>query len=625
VPTTAVPVIEFSGTRDARHYRALGRVRADVTFEQARDELQRLRDARAESAAHAESAARASDRNAPPPGPPPSPQDATIATVVPIEDVLFQTVRPVVWIFAAGVALVLLIACANVATILVGRTVARQHELAVQRALGASAMRLVASLLAESLIIAIAGSCLGLSIAWASVRLLQTAGANLIPRVQNVTLDWHVFVFASVLSLVVALLAAIVPARRGQSASLAGLRSSGASTGRPARRIRSLLSIAQVTLAVVILAGGALLVRTVVTLLSVDTGVNPQGAVSLRLLVTDTKGFAAADRTPLIREILDRVRVLPGVTSAGVGSNLPPLQSQIDMAIRMVIGKRDTTLMLTLAPITDGYLDALGARVLRGRLFDVRDATPPHASVILSATAARHVFESIDVIGRPLPLSLPGMPKGARPYVAGVVEDVRYTGLEGAPGAAMYVPWQALPLGQVFLVVRGAGDPMTLASEVRRTVRDLDPALPVLDSQLLVDVIEGSVADRRLRALLAVSIALLAFAVALVGLTGGLLHAVTERRHELAIRVALGATPSRTMRVVLGEGALLIGIGLIAGLAASLATNRMLAGLLYGVTPSDPISLAAVAALVAIIGVTVCYLPARVAAKTDPVTLLRAT
>jgi ABC-type antimicrobial peptide transport system permease subunit len=163
-----------------------------------------------------------------------------------------------------------------------------------------------------------------------------------------------------------------------------------------------------------------------------------------------------------------------------------------------------------------------------------------------------------------------------------------------------------------------------LASTVRRTVREIDATLPVVDSQPLVDVIEGSVADRRLRALLGGSIALLAFAVALVGLAGGLLHTVTERRRELAVRAALGATPYGTMRLVLGEGAILIAVGLIAGLAASLAVNRMLAGLLYGVTPSDPVSLAAVAALVATIAITVCVLPARRAAKADPLELLRA-
>jgi putative ABC transport system permease protein len=614
-PTTAMPIVRFSDTRDARHYQALGRVRADVTFEQARGELQRLRDTRA-----AAFAAKANDRS----GPPPRPEDATFATVVPVDDALRRSVRPIVWTFAAGVALVLLIACANVATILVGRTVARQRQLAVQRALGASAWRVVASMLAESLVIAIAGSALGLFIAWISVSALRTIGADLVARVENVAIDWRVFVFASLLSLVVALVAAIVPARRGLAASLTGLRAGSAGPGRPARRVRALLSVAQVALAVVILAGGALLVRTVVVLLSVDTGVNPQGAVSLRLLVTDTNGFAAGDRAPLVRELLDRVRALPGVTAAGIGTNLPPSRFQIEMLIRMVTGTRDATLRLSLAPLTDGYLDALGVRVLRGRLFDARDAATPHAGVVVSATAARHMFQSIDVVGRPVPLTLPGMPKGARPSVVGVVDDVRYMGLEGPPGAAVYVTWQALPAGQVFLVVRGTGDPIGLTRTVRRALREIDATLPVVESRPLVDVIEGTVADRRLRALLGGSIALLAFAVALVGLAGGLLHAVTERRRELAVRAALGATPSRTMRLVLGEGAILIAAGLIAGLAASLAVNRMLAGLLYGVTPSDPLSLAAVAALVATIAITVCYLPARRAAKADPLELLRA-
>ena len=336
-------------------------------------------------------------------------------------------------------------------------------------------MRLAISLLAESLVIAVAGSSLGLLMAWASVRVLRTAGANLIGRVQNVTIDWHVLLFASLLSLVAAIVAAILPARRGLAASLASLRAGGASAGRSARRTRALLSVAQVALAVIVLAAGALLVRTVIGLLSVDTGVNPKGAVSLRLLVTDTKGLAAADRTPLIRELLDRVRSLPGITSAGVGANLPPLRSQVDMAIRMIIGKRDTTILLTLAPLTEGYLDAMGARVLRGRLFDAHDTAAPHTSVVLSATAARHMFDAIDVIGRPLPLTLPGMPKGARSFVVGVVDDVRYAGLEGGASAAIYVPWQALPLGQVFLVVRGTGDPITLAREVRRVLREVDP------------------------------------------------------------------------------------------------------------------------------------------------------
>jgi putative ABC transport system permease protein len=617
VPTTAMPIVQFTDRGDARHYRGIGRVRAEITFEQARDELQRLRDARA---AAAEAAEASRDRS----GPPPRREDATIATVVPVDDALRKSVRPIVWTFAAGVALVLLIACANVATILVGRTMARQRQLAVQRALGAGAWRLVANLLAESLVIAIAGSVLGLFIAWISVRVLRTTGADLVPRVQNVAIDWRVFVFASLLALAVAIVAAIVPARRGLAASLTGLRAHSGSPGRSARRARAVLSVAQVALAVVILAGGALLVRTVIVLMSVDTGVNPRGAVSMRLLVTDTSGFAAADRAPLVRELLDRVRALPGVTAAGIGANLPPTRNQIQMAVRMIRGKRDETLMLSLAPLTDGYLDALGARVLRGRLFEARDAATPYAGVVISATAARHMFDSLDVIGRPLPLTLPRMPKGTRATVIGVVDDVRYSGLEGPPGAAVYVTWQALPFGQVFMAVRGTGDPMTLAHTVRRTLREIDATLPVVDGQPLVDVIEGTVADRRLRALLGGSIALLAFAVALVGLAGGLLHAVTERRRELAIRAALGATPHGTMRMVLGEGVILIASGLIAGLAASLAINRMLAGLLYGVTPTDPLSLAAVAALVATIAITVCYLPARRAAKADPVELLRA-
>jgi hypothetical protein len=312
------------------------------------------------------------------------------------------------------------------------------------------------------------------------------------------------------------------------------------------------------------------------------------------------------------------------VTAAGAGSSLPPDNAAMEMRVRLVEGASDVTHSLSLAAVTPGYLEALGARLLAGRHFEDGDSHRDRPMVVISESAARALMGGRDPIGRELPMGLVGQLRGSpRARVVGVVSDIKYLGLEEAAGATIYVPWSALPTGQAFLAVRRSGNPLSTVPAVHAILRELDPGIPLQPARTLDEVLRRSVADRRLRALLGGGIACLAFAVALVGLAGGLARVVSERRYELAIRSALGATPSRAVRMIMTEGALLAGTGLAVGMAAALAAGRALGSMLHGVSPHDPLTLAGVAAFVGALAAVACYLPARRAAGVNPLELLR--
>jgi putative ABC transport system permease protein len=375
---------------------------------------------------------------------------------------------------------------------------------------------------------------------------------------------------------------------------------------------------------VLLLTSGALLVRTIVGLLNSNVGIQPGGAMVSQLMLTETTRFDAAGRAPLLNEILRRIRALPGVRAAGAGSSLPPDNAYLEMRVRLVNGTRDESHSLSLASVTPGYLEALGARLIAGRGFEDGDSHRDRPVAVLSESAARALMDGRDAIGRELPMPLIGrLRDGPRAIVVGVVSDIKYLGLEEAAGPAIYVMWSGLPTGQAFLAVRTSGNALAVAPAVRAILRDLDPGMPLQPARTLDEVLQRSVADRRLRALLGGSIACLAFAVALVGLAGGLARVVSERRYELAIRAALGATPERAVRMVMTEGAVLGGAGLALGIAAALAVGRALGSMLHGVTPYDPVTLAGVAVFVSLTTLAACYIPARRAARVSPLELLR--
>lgn len=613
LPTSSRTAIGFADRPDARSFRLVARLKPGVTLVQAReDALRVIHEIRPVKTA-------SDDRGAK------KLEPRTIVT--PLDEVLTGRVRPVLGVLVAAAILVLLVACGNVASLLVGRAVTRSHDLAVRLALGASRWQLVRGVLAESFVVAVAASAAGVWIGFVLVRLFVGVATGVFPRLNAVAVDLPVLAASAVVAFAITLLCGAAPALNAARGDFApAFRATAATRSRPVRRLRSALVVAQIALSIVLLAGAGLVTRTVTRLLDQATGIQPNNVISLRLVMSDTTTFTATGRVPFVKQVVERVRVLPGVQHAGIGSALPPRVAPLQLGVRVVSNGRDEFQSLTLASVTPGYLAALGARLVRGRVFRDADMDGAEPVAVLSESAARHLAPMRDPIGRPLVFPLPAAVAGRsrRPQVVGIVGDIKYSGLDSASSGTVYVLWPDLPAGVGYLVVRAAQDPAALAPALRRAVREIDPTLPVPDVRSLEDEILNSIADRRLRLIPAISFAVLALTVALVGLSAAMTRAVAERRRELAIRGALGASPGRTLRMILGEGTVVTAAGVIAGLGVAAAVGRTLARLLYGVSPYDPLTFGAVALLVGGAGVGICYLAARRALRVDLLELLRA-
>jgi predicted permease len=549
---------------------------------------------------------------------------STPLAAVPIDDETQRAIRPVLWAFTGGALLVLFIACANVASLLVSRTMARERDMAIRLALGASWARILRSLFVEGLLFATAGSALGVGLAFTGLRLANLYGVAVVPRLHAVRIDAPVLLMAMAVACVVAVVCTIGPglhvARRGISPIVRQTGPPGLNLG---RRLTILLAGAQIALSIVVLVAATLFGRSILRLLHVDAGIDPSHVVTMKLMLGEKSLLEPGARQPFVHDLLDRIRAIPGVERAGLASSLPPATSQVEMSIRIVDGPRDETLMMHLVAASPGYVEAIGARLVAGRLFRPGDADSTQPLVVLSRNVARHMFANRDPIGQTLIVNVPGG-GGKKPRVIGVVDEVRYSGLIEATGGALYVPWEKLPMGIVHLAVRGRGDSIALGSMIRTVVHEMDPGQPVADIRSLEDVVSSSVADRRLHAFLAASFASLALGIALLGVVATLGRAVSERRHEFAVRAALGSTPRQTVGLVMGHAAKLTLAGVAAGTVLGLLTARWLASYLFGVSPSDPATYSAVAIATTASALLACLVPAFRASRADPATLLRA-
>jgi putative ABC transport system permease protein len=599
IPARAVSAIAFDRTSDARRFRLIGRVTPGLTLAQSRADLQGAREALDPEWK------RGSTPN---------------LRVQSLYDMVVGPVRPVLLAFTAAGIIVLLIACANVATILIGRTVMRRRELAIRAALGASRVRLFMTTVSESILIALSGAGLGAALAVGAVRVMGAWAAGILPRLGEVHVDWRVLAFTLVVAALSSIVAA-VPALRTIGASMSLRAGVHAPAG---ARLRALLAVSQIALAVVLLGAAGLLGRTIVGLLRADIGVEPRGALVSELMVSDATNFGVTGKQQWMENLLQRVRAIPNTTAAGVGSSLPPDNAPIAISVRLVTGNQTTeTPEMSLASVTPGYLQALGTPLVRGRYFEEADGRRGDLVAVLSESAARAVMPNQDPVGKPLPMALPGSRERGHATVLGVVADVKYSGLEATAGPAIYVLWKDLPAGQLYLAVRTTGDSRAAASALRAVLRGVDPRLPLMPIRRLSEVMQRSVADRRLRALLGGGMAMLACAIAVVGLAGGLGRLVSERRRELAIRAALGATPARALQAVMRDGAILAAAGVTAGTLITLTCGTLLRSLVLGVSPHDPLTLCAVAGFVAAASLLACYLPARQAATANPLDALR--
>ena len=586
-----------------RFYQLVGRLRDGVTLAQARDDATRV-------------ARETLDAGA----------DLFSAAVRPVDQTLRGELRPVLRVSLAAALLVLVVACANAATLLIGRSLVRSREFAIRIALGSGLARLVWFALLEGLVTAAGGLIVGLAAAWASLRLFAALAAGVMPRVDAVSLDFPIVLAGLVLTLLAGTAcggAAAVGALRGDGL----LRGGTAATGtRTTRRLRAGLVAGQIALAVVLLTGAGLLVRSADRLLDEDGGFEPRQALTARLMLADTRFIDGDDHNAFVNTLLQRVRALPGVESAGVGSLLPPNDEPISVHM-IYVDDRDSSrreIVLSFGAVTHGYFAALGARLRDGRRFEAADNLAEVAPVVLSETAAHFVYPNEDALGRPMPYGFSQLDVAHResPIVA-IVDDIKYHGL-GAPRAgSIYVPWPRVPTGVAHLVVRTTGDPLFLAPAIRDLIRTLNPSVPVPEVRTLEDHVAGSIADRRLRVLPAVAFAALALAVAMVGLFGTLVRALDDRRQEFAIRVAVGASPGRLVQLILQSALALTGVGLTSGLLVAAATGRSLAALLYGVGPYDPITFAGAVVAVALAALVASAIPARRAARLDPMRVLR--
>jgi putative ABC transport system permease protein len=539
-------------------------------------------------------------------------------TVTSFEDALVGAVRPVLGASLAGALLVLLVTCGNVATLLLGRAILRRRESAVRLALGAGRWRIVRGSLAESFLLAAIGSLLGLWLAGIAVRILGVVAAGVIPRWHAVAIDPPVLAASAAMVFLVAFLCGTAPALHAARNDLAtALRGRGAGEPRT-RRFLSLLVVGQIAVSIVLLASAVLLARTVQRLLAGDLGIEPGHVLVARLSLGERSD-------PFVQEVLDRVRALPGVEAAGLGSGLPPSGLPFQIFVRRISGTRDEGMSISVVSATPGFLDALGARTLSGRLFAGTEEWSRQPVVLLSESASRLALPGEDLAGRELPMALPPIAEfAAPPRVLGVIRDVKYAGLDQPAAAALYLPWTARPAETAYLAVRTAGDPAALAPAVRRILREIDPELSIPQIRSLEDEMALSIVDRRLRVLPALGFAAVALAVALTGIFALFARAAAERRREFAIRIALGAPPARVQTMVLQRAAVLTGLGIVTGLAGTVMVASGLRSLLFGVGPHDPLTLAGVVLFVAVASVLSAWVPARRAARAEPLELLRA-
>jgi putative ABC transport system permease protein len=532
-------------------------------------------------------------------------------------------VRPALVLFGTAAAFVLLITCASLAAILIGRAVARGRELAVCRALGASPARVLGSVMTEGLLMTLPGTAAAVWIAAAALRALEASAGGSIPRPDALRIDAAVLAFAAGLGVVLAALPTLwaIPSVRRRGAALTVAHSG--LTRRDRRTAGGLLAL-QLALVVMLLAGSVLLLRTAWGLMQTDVGLHSRQALVAPIILTPASAFQPPARWPVVRDLVERVRALPGVTAAGAGSSLPPATAQMEITISLSQDGRETMRRFSTAAVTPGYLEAIGARLVQGRFFSDADLELERPVVILSAAAARAVLPGVEAAGRDLPFHLPGLPRERGiPIVAGVVADVRYAGLEADPEPAIYVRWPDAPMGQGFLAFTTAGDRQAAIAAVRSVMRDVDPALPHQQVRTVDEIIAGTIADRRLAARLGAIIAVLTFSATLVGLSGSVVRAVEERRRELAIRGALGASPRRIVRLVVTEVGRAGAAGVVLGLAGAIATEGLLRSRVQGAGAYDLPTLGGVALFVVCCAGIACYLPARRASQIDPASALR--
>ena len=609
-----LPLVVSPGLREARSafaFPAVGRIAPGVPLERARADLETI-------------AARLEQQY-------PTNRSYGV-TVTPLpEQVVGPTLRSALWIVLGAVSVVLLIACANVANLLLSRATAREREVTVRMALGASGSRLVRQLLTESVLLSILGGVAGVFLAWAGLSVLRGLAPADLPRMAEVRIDVVVLAVTAAATITTGVLFGMFPAMQLSGTSLAGALRDGGRTGtsnRSSMRVRHGIVAAQLGAVVVLLTAAGLLTRTFVGLQRVELGFDPGNVLAADIPLTGARHGQPGQASAFFDALFERLRATPGVRSAGTVTTM--FLSRTPNSTGITVEGRDPRpedKEVTFDVASAGFFDAVGARLVAGRLFTASDRHGAPLVAVINEQMARHYWPNTEAVGRRFYQGqggqLPDTTQNPWITVVGVIADMRRTGLDMPVREETFMAHAQNPTLRNTLMVRTAGDPLSAARHVRDAVRALDPNQPVSNVRTLQADLAGLLAQRRFNAVLVGAFAILALLLAMIGAYGVTAYLVAQRTKEIGVRMALGAEPSRVTRLVVLNGLKVAAFGVAGGVVASFFAARLASSLLHGVSPHDPITL--VAAPLTMLGVVALanYVPARRAARVDPLMALR--
>jgi predicted permease len=551
-----------------------------------------------------------------------------LAAAAELDDLVGDNRKPLLVLFGA-VGLVLLIACANIANLLLARGTSRAHEIAIRAALGASRGRIVRQLLVEALALSVAGAALGTAVASGALSAILELYPSNLPRAAEVGIDYRVLVFTAALAVVTGVVFGIVPAFEVSSPNLAGVmreRTRSSTVGRSPHRLRAALVIVETALGLILLVGAGLLLRSFDRLSRVNLGLNPAHVLTANFDLSETR-YNPDQQDRFVRELLRRIQALPGVIDAAGSIPLPLRAGEMSVSFNLLdhpVSEANEPAALVFV-VVPGWFETLEIPLLRGRRFDEREQRNAPPVIIINQEFARKFFPHEDPIGRRVKVGATeaGRDSYGTRQVVGVVGNTRRSNLAGSPEAAFYIPLAQLMWGTPTLAVRTAGDPNAIAAEIRRVLASMDSDSPLYDARPLEDYLVLDLGRARFQAVLLGFFAGLALLLTAVGLYGVMAYTVAQRTQEIGIRLALGASRGDVLRMVLARSFSITGVGLLVGVAGASALARLLSSLLYEVKSADPMTFVLVAVLLVVTSALASYLPARRAAEVEPMVALR--
>jgi len=592
-------------TRAGGWWQVLGRLRPGVTLDTARAEMSGIA-----AALGAEYPRTNRDKG---------------VTLVPLRDHLVGGLRRALLVLLGAVGLVLVIACVNVASLLLARGLDRRAELGLRAALGASRVRLAAQLATESLVLAFVAGAAGLALARWAVTTVAALTPNDVPRLAAVAIDSRVVLFAAAVTVATALVCGVAPAlhgsRRGVADAVRGGREAGAGPAR--RRARSLLVATEVAVALVLLAGAGVLVRSFARLIAVDPGFRKENVLALQVFAWDRPDVMAG----FFASSLERMRALPGVVSAAAVSAMPFIEANIDMESTLLVENRpaprpgeEPRVHVTLA--SDSYFETMRIPLRRGRTIDARDTARAAPVAVISGSLARRLWPDDEPLGDRVTVRLEGRARTVE--IVGVVAEVRHDGLDRAPRDEIFLPHAQTPFGSMTFVIRTAGDPTATIDAAKAAIWSANPTQTIYDLATMDALVADSLRDRRLLLGLVAAFATVALLLTVMGIYAVTAFATRRRTHEIGVRMTFGARRSDILALVVRQGLAPVAAGLAAGTLGALWLTRSLDGLLFETTPADPLTLATVVATLAVVAAAACFVPALGATRIDPARALRA-